>query len=79
MQMLQLRMNGGTEEQLQHVIMDYPLNEHSRALCRVGPGFEEPLDDDDATEKEQARVNSDLEDDSEMGEATLATLRARFS
>ncbi|MCD9640234.1 hypothetical protein HAX54_025419 [Datura stramonium] len=48
----ELRMNGVTEEQLQQLNMDYPLNVHLRALCRVGPGFEETLDDDDATEKE---------------------------
>ncbi|MCD9642335.1 hypothetical protein HAX54_029064, partial [Datura stramonium] len=29
------------------VVTDYLLSEHSSALCRVGPGFEEPLDDDD--------------------------------
>ncbi|MCD7472352.1 hypothetical protein HAX54_013507 [Datura stramonium] len=43
---------------------------------RVGPGFEEPLDDDDAIDEEKARVNPDLEsddneDDSTMGEAAL--------
>ncbi|MCE0481358.1 hypothetical protein HAX54_039040 [Datura stramonium] len=48
MKMLQLRMNGVTEERLQQLNMDYPLSEHSRDLCRVGPIFEEPLDDDDA-------------------------------
>ncbi|MCD7463677.1 hypothetical protein HAX54_051121 [Datura stramonium] len=40
------RMNGVTEEQLQQLNMDYPMSKHSRALCRVGPRFEEPLDDD---------------------------------
>ncbi|MCD7461884.1 hypothetical protein HAX54_047337 [Datura stramonium] len=75
MQMLQLRMSGVAKEQLQQLNMDYPLSEHSRALCRVGPGSEEPFDDDDATDEEQARVDSDLEsdgddgDDSEMGQA----------
>ncbi|MCD9640540.1 hypothetical protein HAX54_025897 [Datura stramonium] len=58
MQMLQLRMNGVTEEQLQQLKMDYPLSEHSRALCNVGPGFEEPLDDYVATEDEMARIDS---------------------
>ncbi|MCD9640879.1 hypothetical protein HAX54_026590 [Datura stramonium] len=53
--------------------MDYPLREQSRDLCRVGLGFEEPLDDDVATEDEMARVDSDIESsgdnekDSEMG------------
>ncbi|MCD9641314.1 hypothetical protein HAX54_027466 [Datura stramonium] len=34
--------------------------EHSRALYRVGLGFMESLDDDDATDEEQARVNSNF-------------------
>ncbi|MCD7461249.1 hypothetical protein HAX54_045733 [Datura stramonium] len=41
----------------------------------VGPGFEEPFDDDDPTDSERARCNSDLEsnvDDSEIGEAIYA-------
>ncbi|MCD9641115.1 hypothetical protein HAX54_027032 [Datura stramonium] len=44
----------------------------------IGLGFEEPLDDDVATEDEMARVDSDIEssddneEDSEMREATLA-------
>ncbi|MCD9638493.1 hypothetical protein HAX54_022493 [Datura stramonium] len=69
-----LRMNRVTEEQLQQLNMDYPLSEHSRALCRVGPRFEEPLDDDLATKDEMVRVDSDIESsdaeekDSEMGE-----------
>ncbi|MCD9646596.1 hypothetical protein HAX54_036577 [Datura stramonium] len=58
MQMLQLWMNGMTEEQLK---IDYPLSEHSRALCRVRPGYEEPLDDDMAMEDEMARVDSDID------------------
>ncbi|MCD7448530.1 hypothetical protein HAX54_043460 [Datura stramonium] len=61
MQMLQLRMNGVTEEQLQHLNIDYTLSKHSRALCRVGPGYEEPLDGDVATEDEIVRVDSDIE------------------
>ncbi|MCD7454179.1 hypothetical protein HAX54_023893 [Datura stramonium] len=74
MQMLQLRMSNVIEEQLN---TDYPLSEHSRALYRVGLGFKELFDDDDATDEEQARVDSNLEsddngDDSEMGEATFA-------
>ncbi|MCD7468993.1 hypothetical protein HAX54_007567 [Datura stramonium] len=51
---------------------------HGLVPHRVGPGFKEPLDDDDdATDEEQARSDYDLEfddyeDDSSMGEATLA-------
>ncbi|MCE3051835.1 hypothetical protein HAX54_050936 [Datura stramonium] len=46
---LRLRMNGLTEEHLQQLNIGYPLSKHSRALYRVGPGYEEPLDDDVAT------------------------------
>ncbi|MCE3215100.1 hypothetical protein HAX54_000810 [Datura stramonium] len=73
-----LRMNGVTKEQLQQLNIDYPLRENSRALCRVGPKYEDPLDDDVSTEDEMARVDSDLEssDDNEeasnMGEVSLA-------
>ncbi|MCD7461859.1 hypothetical protein HAX54_047285 [Datura stramonium] len=55
MQMLQLRMNGVTEEQLKQLNIDYHLSEHSRVLCSVGLGYEEPLDDDVAMEDEMAR------------------------
>ncbi|MCD7455643.1 hypothetical protein HAX54_029014 [Datura stramonium] len=48
---LSLRINGVSEEQLQHLKIDYTLSKHSQALCRVGPGYEEPLDDDVATER----------------------------
>ncbi|MCD7457811.1 hypothetical protein HAX54_036250 [Datura stramonium] len=45
--------------------------------CRVDPEFEEFLNDDDATDEEVTRVDSDIEsdddkDDSKMGEAALA-------
>ncbi|MCD7467891.1 hypothetical protein HAX54_005587 [Datura stramonium] len=78
MQILQLRMNGVTEKQLQQLNMNYPLSENSRALCRLDPGFEDPIDDDVITEDEMARVHSDIESsdaeekDSKMGEAALA-------
>ncbi|MCD9646824.1 hypothetical protein HAX54_037010 [Datura stramonium] len=61
MQMLQLKMNEVTEEQLQQLNMDHPLSEHSRAFCRIGPRFEHPLDDDMATDEEMSRVDSDIE------------------
>ncbi|MCE0481933.1 hypothetical protein HAX54_040146 [Datura stramonium] len=74
MLMLQLRMSRVTEEQLQKLNIDYLLSEHLIVQCRVGPGFEESFDDDDPTDNEQARVDSNLEsgadeeEDSEMGE-----------
>ncbi|MCE0480891.1 hypothetical protein HAX54_038119 [Datura stramonium] len=78
MQMLQLRLNGVTEEQVQQLNIDYPLSKHSRAFCRVCPGYEEPLDEDVAIKDEMTRVDSNIEssdydeEDSEMGEAALS-------
>ncbi|MCD9559512.1 hypothetical protein HAX54_017511 [Datura stramonium] len=51
MKMVQLIMNFVIEEQLQQLNMDYPLTENSKDLCRVGLGFEEPLNDDIATDE----------------------------
>ncbi|MCD9637557.1 hypothetical protein HAX54_020924, partial [Datura stramonium] len=36
MKTLQLRMSRVTTEQLQQLNIDYPLSEHSRALCKLG-------------------------------------------
>ncbi|MCD7472483.1 hypothetical protein HAX54_013730, partial [Datura stramonium] len=69
------------DEQLQKLSMDYPLREHSRTLCRVGISFEEPFDYNNATNEEQARVDSDFEscgdngDDSERGRNCLCPHR----
>ncbi|MCD7463544.1 hypothetical protein HAX54_050833 [Datura stramonium] len=40
----------------------------TKALYRVGLDFEEPFDDDDATDVEQARVDSNLESDVDDGD-----------
>ncbi|MCD9644532.1 hypothetical protein HAX54_032791, partial [Datura stramonium] len=56
------------------------LSEHSRALYKVGLGFEEPLDDDVATDDEMTRVDSNIEsdddddEDSEKGKLLLHPL-----
>ncbi|MCD7471559.1 hypothetical protein HAX54_012056 [Datura stramonium] len=77
MLMLQLRMSEVTKEQLN---INYPLTEHFKALCRVGPGFREPFNHDDPTNYEKARVDSDLvsnankREDSEMGEDAKAPM-----
>ncbi|MCE5166009.1 hypothetical protein HAX54_013994, partial [Datura stramonium] len=68
MQILKLGMSGVTQEQLQQLSIDYPLSKHSRALYRVGPGFEEPFDDDDPTNDVKARVDFNLESDANDGE-----------
>ncbi|MCD7455026.1 hypothetical protein HAX54_026809 [Datura stramonium] len=59
------------------------VNEHDARIDNmlshlVGPGFEEPLDDDVATKDEMVRVESDIEsrdaveEDPEMGETALS-------
>ncbi|MCD9560239.1 hypothetical protein HAX54_018743 [Datura stramonium] len=63
------------KEHLHQLNMDYPLSEHLRSLYRVGLGFEESFDDDDATDEEQAKVDSDDDgDDSEMEKATFSSI-----
>ncbi|MCD7448788.1 hypothetical protein HAX54_046324 [Datura stramonium] len=73
-----LRMNGVTAEKLEQLNMDYPLGEHSKDFCRVCLGFEDILDDEDTIDEEQVRVDSNLEsddeDDSEIGEIALAPI-----
>ncbi|MCD7454060.1 hypothetical protein HAX54_023377 [Datura stramonium] len=85
MQIIQMRMRGVKEELLQQLNINYPLSEHSRAFCRVGPILEEPFDDDDPNNDEQAQVDSYLEfddddgKDSEMGKLPMPprTMRTR--
>ncbi|MCD7457958.1 hypothetical protein HAX54_036675 [Datura stramonium] len=62
------RMNEVSEEQLQQLNIDYSLSEPSRALCRVGSSFEELFDDNDPTDDEKTRVESDLESDADEEE-----------
>ncbi|MCD7455697.1 hypothetical protein HAX54_029173 [Datura stramonium] len=68
MQMLQMRMSGVTEEQLN---IDYQLSKHSRSLYRVGPDFKEPFDDDNPT-------NGDDGEDFEMGEASYVPTNDKY-
>ncbi|MCD9641829.1 hypothetical protein HAX54_028283 [Datura stramonium] len=42
--------------------------EDSTAFCRVGLDFEYPFYDDDATDNEQAHVDSNLESDADEGD-----------
>ncbi|MCD9638649.1 hypothetical protein HAX54_022739, partial [Datura stramonium] len=61
LQMLHLCISGWptTEEELWQVDRDYPMNEHARAMCRIGPAFVESVDDDVSTDKERCREDSD--------------------
>ncbi|MCE3051436.1 hypothetical protein HAX54_049828 [Datura stramonium] len=64
-ELTKLKISIVMEEQLN---IDYYFSEHSRDLCRVGPGFEESFDYDDPTDDEKAHVDSDLESDADEGE-----------
>ena len=44
-----------------------PFGENVRALCRVGPAFVEPVDDDVPTDEETRREDSDVESDEDDG------------
>lgn len=52
---MQLRLGGrpATEEEMAALPSRYPLTESAMHMCRVGPGFQEPLDDDEPTEDEE--------------------------
>ncbi|MCD9644456.1 hypothetical protein HAX54_032672 [Datura stramonium] len=60
--------------------MQVNVGEIIKDVLRFGPGFEEPLDDDVATDEEMARVDSDKEfdeeeEDSDMGKLLFSPLR----
>uniref|UniRef100_M1DH11 Uncharacterized protein n=1 Tax=Solanum tuberosum TaxID=4113 RepID=M1DH11_SOLTU len=59
---LQLRIGGRpvTDEDMETMVERYLLTENAAFLCRTGPAFLEPLDDDEATADE---AMDDEEDD----------------
>ncbi|KAH0715114.1 hypothetical protein KY284_008019 [Solanum tuberosum] len=65
---LQLRIGGGpvTDAKMETMAERYPLTESAAFLCRTGPAFLEPLDDDEATADE---AMDDEEDDTVDEEA----------
>jgi len=65
---LQLRIGGRpvTDAEMETMAERYPLTESATFLCRTGPAFLEPLDDDEATADE---AMDDEEDDAVDEEA----------
>ncbi|KAH0761708.1 hypothetical protein KY290_017781 [Solanum tuberosum] len=66
---LQLQIGGRpvTDVEMETIVDRYPLTESAAALCRTGPAFLEPLDDDEATANEA--LDDDEEDDADEEEA----------
>ncbi|KAH0765489.1 hypothetical protein KY285_001360 [Solanum tuberosum] len=52
---LQLRIGGRpvTEDEMETLAEHYPLTDRAMYMCRMGPAFQEPIDDDDATADEK--------------------------
>uniref|UniRef100_M1DV00 Uncharacterized protein n=1 Tax=Solanum tuberosum TaxID=4113 RepID=M1DV00_SOLTU len=66
---LQLRIGGRlvTEDKMATVAEHYPLTDSAMYLCRMGPAFQEPIDDDDATADEEDGSDEDASDDTGPG------------
>ncbi|KAG5610716.1 hypothetical protein H5410_021997 [Solanum commersonii] len=74
---LQLRIGGGsvTEDEMATLAERYPLTDSAMYMCRIGPSFQEPIDDDDSTADEEDGSNEDpsedvgpRDDDSDVGD-----------
>ncbi|KAH0712066.1 hypothetical protein KY289_008025 [Solanum tuberosum] len=55
-----------TDEEMENMVDRYPLTESVSSLCRTGPAFLEPLDDDEATADEMMDDAKDDADDEEV-------------
>uniref|UniRef100_M1DN14 Putative plant transposon protein domain-containing protein n=1 Tax=Solanum tuberosum TaxID=4113 RepID=M1DN14_SOLTU len=64
---LQLRIRGRlvTDEEMENLADRYPLTKSTTALCKTGPAFLEPLDNDEATADEAMDDEEDDADDKE--------------
>ncbi|KAH0636304.1 hypothetical protein KY290_036732 [Solanum tuberosum] len=62
---LQLQIGGRsvTKEDMATLTKCYPLTDSAIFMCRMGPAFQEPIDDDDATEDEDDKSEEDETDD----------------
>ncbi|KAH0757758.1 hypothetical protein KY290_021251 [Solanum tuberosum] len=60
---LQLRIGGChvTDEEMETLADHYPLTDSAAFLCRIGPAFLEPLDDDEATADEAMDEEDDVD------------------
>lgn len=59
------------KEEINVVHLQYRLNDHARMMCRIGPTFVEPIDDDVNTKDEFAQGDLDVEDESEEEEGDV--------
>ncbi|KAG5594823.1 hypothetical protein H5410_036055 [Solanum commersonii] len=71
---LQLRIEGRsiTDEEMENLADRYPLTKSAAALCRIGPAFLEPLDDNEATGDEAMDDEEDDADDEESNALMVA-------
>ena len=62
MTQLQLRIGGrpATQDELTALEVRYPMTESAMFMCREGPAFQEPLDDDEPTIEEV--MDDDVDD-----------------
>ncbi|WMV41274.1 hypothetical protein MTR67_034659 [Solanum verrucosum] len=67
---LQLRIGGRpvTEDEMATLAEHYPLTDSAMYLCRIGPAFQEPIDDDDDTADEENGSDEDASDDTGPGD-----------
>uniref|UniRef100_M1DZ04 Uncharacterized protein n=1 Tax=Solanum tuberosum TaxID=4113 RepID=M1DZ04_SOLTU len=67
---LQLRIGGRpvTEDEIETSIECYLLMDSAMYMCRMGPTFQEPLDDDDTTTDEEDGSEEDDSDDVGLGD-----------
>uniref|UniRef100_M1DUF4 Uncharacterized protein n=1 Tax=Solanum tuberosum TaxID=4113 RepID=M1DUF4_SOLTU len=66
---LQLRIGGRqvTEDEMATLVEPYPLTDSAMYMCRMGPAFQEPIDDD-ATDDEEDGSEEDESDDTGPGD-----------
>ncbi|KAH0650410.1 hypothetical protein KY284_030322 [Solanum tuberosum] len=67
---LQLWIGGRpvTENEMETLAKRYPLTDSAMYMCRMGPAFQEPIDDDDATANKEDGLEEDELDDTSPGD-----------
>lgn len=72
MQSLMLRDHGRliTPEEIANVEIQYPLNDHARAMLGIGPQFIEQLDDDISSDLEANKSDTEEEDEEEVDDTS---------
>ncbi|KAH0757461.1 hypothetical protein KY290_020954 [Solanum tuberosum] len=67
---LQLWIGGRpvTEDEMETLAERYPLTDSAMHMCRMGPAFQEPIDDNAATADEEDGSEEDELDDTSLGD-----------